>query len=335
MVFAPVMAKWLYAASFWKQKVRTVGPDGKPIPIFAALHKDKEVNTPRAGGLMIWLTVASMAFVFWVAAHAWPASFWASVNFLTRRQTLLPLFTLVAAGAIGFLDDWLVVRGKGSYVGGGLNFWYRLSLVTLLGLIGAFWFYVKLDWSSVVVPFLGAIDLHWFFIPFFVLVMLASFSSGIVDGLDGLSGGVFATIFFSYAALAVLRGQYQLAGFLFVIVGTLIAYLWFNIPPARFYMGETGILALSTTLTVVAFLTNGVVLLPIIACVLVMESGSVIIQQLSKKFRGKKVFLSAPIHHHFEAKGWPAPKVTMRFWLLSALGGLVGVALSMLAGVLQ
>lgn len=336
MVLAPVMANFLYHFHFWKKKPRTTAVDGQVMTIAAASYEHNETKTPRAGGLMIWITVLFLAAIFWLLAQIWPHSFFAALNFITRSQTWLPLFTLLMGGIIGFVDDWMVVNQGGTYSGGGLSFWQRLFFVTVVGLLGASWFYFKLDWSSIAIPFYGLIDLGWIFIPFFILVMLGVFSSGVIDGVDGLSGGVFATIFLSYAALAVVREQYQLAGLCFVIVGVLVAYLWFNIPPARFFMGETGILALSLTLTVVAFLTNGVILLPIIAVILVAESGSVIIQLLSKKFRhGKKVFLSAPLHHHFQGLGWSSPKVTMRFWLLSAMGGLIGVAISLLSGVLN
>lgn len=333
-IVAPIMSGFLYKCKFWKKKVRQQASDGSATPITAELNKN-EINTPRAGGLLIWVVPLALAGVLWVLAQWMPQSGFASLNFVTRSQTWLPLFTLGVAGIIGFIDDWLVVRGAGKYIGGGLSFGLRVALVVLIGLIGALWFYFKLDWSTIAIPFGGALDLGIWFIPLFIIVMLSVFSSGVVDGVDGLSAGVFTTIFISLGALAAFRGQYQLAGFCFVIVGVLGAYAWFNIPPARFYMGETGILALSTTVTVVAFMTQSVILLPIIGIVLVMESGSVIIQLLSKKFRnGKKVFLAAPVHHHFQALGWPSPKVTMRFWLISGFGGLVGVAIAALSGVL-
>src|SRR3989338_6659101 len=246
------------------------------------------------------------------------------VDFLSRGETWLPLFSLIAAGVIGAFDDYLVVRGKGRYLGGGLSFKWRVLLILSIGLVGAWWFVSKLGFNFVFVPFVGDIDIGWLFGPFFILVLLSTFSSGVVDGLDGLSAGVFSTIFAAYAAIAFIQGQYDLATFCGVLLGALLAYLWFNIPPARFYMGETGILGLTTTITVVAFLTNAVLILPIAGIILVLESGSVSLQLLSKKFFGKKVFLSAPIHHHFEAKGWPPYKVTMRFWVVSAVFALLG-----------
>ncbi|MFH1145473.1 MAG: hypothetical protein V1707_00710 [bacterium] len=334
LLWSPLLTDWLYRNKFWKQKARELAPDGSPTPIFNQMHKEKEVGTPRAGGLLVWLTVLLVMAIYWSLSKLFPDSLFSSFDFVSRRETWLPLFTLVVAGIIGFVDDYLVVRGKGKYIGGGLSFTKRVLLVIVIGLIAAWWFYFKLGADSIYVPLLGSLAIGWLYIPLFVLVMLAVFSSGVVDGLDGLSGGVFSTIFTAYTVIAFARGQYDLAAFSLLLVGTLMAYLWFNIPPARFYMGETGVLALTSVLTVMAFLTNTVLLLPIIGIILVLESGSVAIQLLSKKFRGKKVFLVAPIHHHFEALGWPAYKVTMRFWVISALGALAGVILALTGSVL-
>ena len=160
--------------------------------------------------------------------------------------------------------------------------------------------------------------------------MLATFSGSVIDGLDGLAGGVMATAFAAYAGIAFFQEQIDLAAFSAVIAGAIAAFLWFNIPPARFYMGETGILGLTTTLTVVAFLTDAVLVLPLIALPLVLDSASVIIQLFSKKFFGRKIFLVAPLHHHFEAIGWPHYKVTMRAWVLSAVSAIIGMVIALL-----
>ncbi|OGE84650.1 MAG: hypothetical protein A3J48_03655 [Candidatus Doudnabacteria bacterium RIFCSPHIGHO2_02_FULL_46_11] len=318
IVATPVLTHFLYKYKLWKPKVRQFGPDGDAVPIIANLQSQQDSGTPRMGGLLIWLTVVVVAAVgFFISKLDDSFSFW---NLLNRSETWLPMFTLVAAGIIGFFDDFFVVKGKGGYAGGGIAIKWRILLVLAIGLIGAWWFTSKLGFNTVFVPLVGNVEIGWFYGPLFILVLFATFSSGVVDGLDGLSGGVFSTIFLTYAVIAYSRGQYDLATFCGVLLGATFAYLWFNIPPARFYMGETGILALTTTLTVVAFLTNAVLLLPIAGIILVLESGSVQLQLLSKKFRhGKKIFLAAPIHHHFEAQGWPSYKVTMRFWVISAV----------------
>jgi len=257
--------------------------------------------------------------------------FWFSrFNFLSRGQTWLPLFTLIVASLVGFADDILQVFGKGKYVGGGMSFGRRFLVVVLIGLIGGLWFFYKLGWSMIYIPVLGYITIGFWYVPLFILVMLACWSGGVIDGLDGLAGGAFISIFGAFTIIAFSLGKIDLAAFCAVIFGALLTFLWFNIPPARFYMGETGILGLTSTMAVVAFLTDSIIVLPIIAGLLVIESGSVILQLLSKRFRKKKIFLSAPIHHHFEAKGWPHYKVTMRFWIIGIVLAIIGVAIRLL-----
>lgn len=320
VLWAPLLTNFLYKHKLWKKSARQKTISGEDAAVFNSLHKEKEIGTPRMGGLLIWVTTLVVALLF---------SFVPGFNFLTRPQTWLPLFTLVAAGIIGLLDDILVVSSLGKYVGGGLSFKKRFFLVALLGLIGGLWFYFKLDWL-VYVPLLGNVSLGIWFIPVFIIAMIACWSGGIVDGLDGLAGGIFASIFGAFTIIAFSQGKIDLAAFCAVILGTLFSFLWFNIPPARFYMGETGILGLTTVLCVVAFLTNSVYVLPVIAGILVLESGSAIIQLISKKIRKKKIFLSTPIHHHFEAIGWPSYKVTMRFWIVGIVLAIVGVAIRLL-----
>ena len=327
--WTPVLTHFLYKYKMWRKQVRTISPDGAATPIFASLHKDREVSTPRMGGLLIWLTTLIVIYAFWALAKVTEAPILDKINFLSRNQTWLPLFTLVSASLLGLVDDMLQVWGRGSYVAGGLTFRVRLGVVFLIALVGAYWFYVRLEQNSLYIPGLGDVVIGLWFIPLFVVTMLATFSTSVTDGLDGLSGGVFATIFAAYGGIAFFRGQIDLAAFSAVLLGSLLAFLWFNIPPARFYMGETGILGLTTTLTVIAFLTNSVIALPIIAFVPAVEAASVIIQFLSKRWRGQKVFLVAPIHHHFEAKGWPAYKVTMRFWVISVVFAIIGMVVAL------
>jgi len=237
----------------------------------------------------------------------------------------LPFGALIVAALFGLLDDILGVLRIGPK-GGGLGMGYRLLLYTLVAIGGAWWFYYKLGFNTVNVPFLGDFYVGWWYIPFFIFVIVAtSFSANETDGLDGLVGGVFLTMFAAYGAIAFDQGRMDLVTFIAAIVGALVAFLWFNIYPARFFMGDTGSMSLGVVLGVVAMLTNTPFLLIPIGIIFVIESGSVIIQVLSKHFRHKKVFLSAPIHHHFEAKGWPETKVTMRFWMISAIGAIIGL----------
>lgn len=329
LAWTPLLTHYLYKYRMWRKAVRTTAPDGAGTPIFASLHKEREVSTPRMGGLLIWITALVVICGVWLAAKLTDSALLDKINFLSQNQTWLPLFTLVAAALIGLADDLLQVYGRGGYVAGGLKFRVRVFVVFLIACVGAYWFYIRLEENAIYLPGLGDVVIGIWFVPLFILTMLATFSTGVIDGLDGLSGGVFGTIFAAYAGIAFFRGQIDLAAFSAVILGSLLAFLWFNIPPARFYMGETGILGLTTTLTVIAFLTNSVIVLPLIAFVPAAEAASVIIQLLSKRFLGRKAFLVAPLHHHFEAIGWPSYKVTMRFWVISVVFAIIGMVVAL------
>lgn len=342
VLWTPFLTHFLYKYKLWRKQARTKTITGDKASVFYALHKDREKRVPRFGGILIWLTTLFVIFAFWglsqISNNFWLQKF----NFLSRGQTWLPLFALIIASLLGFVDDFLQVKGKGQYVAGGLTFWQRFLVVVLIGLIGGWWFSAKLGWNTLHIPGNGDIFLGPFllingfslgspvYIVLFVLIMLACWSGGVIDGLDGLAGGVFAIIFGAFGLIAFSQAQFDLAAFCAVIVGAILAFLWFNIPPARFYMGETGMLGLTSTLAVVTFLTDSVMVLPIIAGLLVVESGSIILQLLSKKFRKKKIWLCTPIHHHFEAKGWPADKVTMRFWVIGIVLAIIGVTIRLL-----
>lgn len=330
ILISPVLAHFLYKYKAWKKKGDIKAISGEEASVINSLHREKQVNTPRMGGILIWASALLVIFIFWAASRIFPGELTEKLNFLSRSQTWLPLFSLISAAIIGLVDDILQVKGKGKYIAGGLSLKKRIALVVFVGLIGALWFFYNLEVSEVLVPFFGHFDIGWFFIPFFIIVMLATFSGGVIDGLDGLSGGIFASIFAAYSGIAYFQNQIDLAAFCAVLTGSILAFLWFNIPPARFYMGETGTLSLTATLTVVAFLTDSVLVLPIIALPLVMASGSDIIQLFSKKFFKRKVFLAAPIHHHFEAKNWPSYKVTMRFWVVGAIFAIIGMVIALI-----
>ena len=329
-LFTPLLTNFLYKHKLWKKTAREKAIDKKDLAVFKQFHSETETNVPRFGGLLIWVTVLFLTFFFFLISKITSIGWLDKLNFLSRSQTWLPLFALVSSAILGLVDDGLQVLGRGKYIGGGLSLKKRLGLVLLIGLIGGLWFYFKLDWRTIHVPGIGDFRIGIWYIPFFILVMMATYSGGVIDGLDGLAGGAFASIFAAYAAIALARSQIDLAAFCVVILGTILAFLWFNIPPARFYMGETGMLGLTSALTVVAFLTDSVLVLPIIGFLLVLESASVILQLLSKKYRQKKIFLAAPIHFHFEAKGWPHYKVTMRFWIIGIVMAIIGVAIRLL-----
>lgn len=298
-------------------------------PIMSKLHAAKS-GTPTMGGILIWGTVLILAFASSLAANVFRTEPWLSLNFLSRSETLLPIGALFASAIIGMVDDYLNVRKIGPK-GGGLRMRHRLISYLGIAAVGAWWFYVKLGWDVLSVPFVGAVTVGAWIIPIFIFIIVAtSFSVNETDGLDGLAGGTLLTAFAAFGAIAFFQGKYDLAAFCAVIAGATLAFLWFNIYPAKFFMGDTGSMSLGVTLGIVAMLTGAELLLPIIGLVFVLESGSVIIQVLSKKIRKKKVFLSAPIHHHFEAKGWSEPTVVMRFWVIAAVSGVFGLVLAIL-----
>lgn len=320
LITTPLLTHFLYKYHLDK-KIR----DAASAPIMSALHAAKS-GTPTMGGILVWLTTLVVALTFFYLDRFNLVHF----NFLSRNETLLPLGALVASAIVGLVDDWYNIRGQGPK-GGGLSITYRLLIYTFIAIVGAWWFYYKLDWTTLHVPFWGSFDIGVWYIFIFIFVIVATaFSVNEIDGLDGLAGGTLLTAFAAYGAIAFMQGKYDLASFCGVIAGSLLAFLWFNINPARFFMGDTGAMALGVTLGIVAMLTNSVLLLPIIGFLFVLESLSVILQVLSKKIRGKKIFLSAPLHHHLEAIGWPEPKIVMRFWVISAVTGVAGLIVALL-----
>ncbi|MCI0542435.1 hypothetical protein L0Y69_01615 [bacterium] len=336
IAMTPILTHYLYKYKMWKKKSVQKAFGGGEAPISQSLHRDEEKHVPRMGGVVIWSSTLLTVLLFSFLGALFPDSPFQKYSFFSREQTWLPLFALVVGSLIGLIDDFLEVRGSGGHIAGGLSLKKRLAVVFLVGSVGAWWFYFKLGISLLAIPFAGAINLGLLFIPFFILVMLALYAGGVIDGLDGLAGGCLASAFFAYTVIAYSEGLFDLSALCAVIVASLLAFLWFNIPPARFYMSETGTMGLTITLAVVAFLTDahaegrGVLVLPIIAFPLFITVLSDVLQILSKKMRnGKKIFLVAPLHHHFEAIGWPSYKVTMRYWILSVVFAVMGVAISL------
>lgn len=319
--WTPLLTHFLYKHKLGKQ-IRT----SDKAPIFSGLHQKKS-GTPTMGGVLVWLTVLVLAVVFYYLGQWLDGGFF-KLNFLNRSQTWLPLGALIATALVGLFDDYLNIKKIGPY-GGGLSMKHRLAVYALIALVVAWWFYFKLEWDYVRIPFLQTFNIGLWYLPFVIFVVVATaFSVNEIDGLDGLAGGTLLAAFVSFGAIAFVQGRYDLTAFCGVIVGALLAFLWFNITPARFFMGDTGAMSLGVTLAIIALLTNSVLLLPIIGFLFVVESASVIIQVLSKKLRhGKKIFLSAPIHHHFEALGWPEAKVVMRFWVIAGVMSVFGLVI--------
>lgn len=327
----PVITDYLYKNQMWKKKVKSVAVDGSSTPIFASLHKDKEIGTPRLGGAVIWSSAFIVAVLIWLLSRTTSFEIFDKIEFISRNQTWIPFFTLLFGAFVGAIDDIFEIKGTGGHLAGGLSLKKRLVFVSLVGLLIGSWFFVKLGVVSIFIPFIGYYTIGWLIVPLFILVMLFMYSGGVIDGVDGLAGGIFAVAFAAYSIISLENGQIDLAAFCALLVGAILSFLWFNIPPARFYMSETGSMALTITLTVVAFMTDylgegrGLIVLPLVALPLILTTLSVILQLLSKKIRGKKIFLSTPIHHHFEALGWPSYKVTMRYWIFAVIFATLGV----------
>lgn len=318
LVLTPLWTKILFKYKLRKQIRAGVSP------IYEEMHKHKE-GTPTMGGVLIWGTVLLLALIFWWFSKLWPEGLIGKLNFVSRGQTFVPLGAMVISALVGMADDLFGIFKIGPH-GGGLRVRNRIFLYLLVALGGAWWFFYKLEWNFINIPFLGDFTVGLWYIPIFIFVIsAAAHSANITDGLDGLAGGVFLTMFAAFGAIAFIQGRMDLVVFTSAIIGALIAFLWFNIYPAKFFMGDTGSMALGVTIGIIAMLTNTVLLLPIIGLIFVVESGSVILQVVSKKLRGKKLFFSTPIHHHFEAKGWPETQVTMRFWMISAIAAIIGL----------
>ena len=331
LFFTPIATHFFYKYKMWKKYGRN---ENATISEFSKIHNEKEeLKTPRVGGIIIWVSVLTTVLIFYLVSIFFPSKNSFALNFLSRNQTLIPVFTLLIGSLIGLWDDFIQIYGTGKFAHDDKS-WrkWKVSIVAFLSLVIGIWFFYKLGMTSLRIPFMGEIYFGILIIPFFMIVALATFSGGVIDGIDGLSGGVLASIFGAYSAIAYANNQIDIAAFSAVITGAILAFLWFNIPPARFYMGETGIMGLLTTLATLAFLTDSVFILPIVALPLVLTSLSVILQIASKKFRnGKRLFRLAPLHHHFEAIGWSSYKVTMRFWILSVVFSILGIILAIIS----
>ncbi len=328
MGVTPLVAHFLYKYKIGI-KIKNKSVDGKKLNFVNKLHSHKQ-GTPTMGGVIIWLTVLILAFsMSWLAP--WLSeklqNVWISrLDFLSRSQTWLPLFALVATAMLGLADDFMGIKKIGTNKGGGMRFIWRLAWIFLIAGLGAWWFYSKLGWSDIHIPAVGDFEIGFWYIPLFIFVIVfGAISSNETDGLDGLNAGILAQAFSVLAMISFFQGSMDLAAFCAILAGSLLAFLWFNFYPARFFMGDTGAVALGATLGVVVMLTNSIMVLPFIVAIYFFESGSVVMQLFSKKFFKKKIFLAAPLHHHFEAKKWPETKVTVRFWIINAVFCIIGL----------
>src|SRR3989344_2537574 len=307
------------------KQLRVEAVDGKEASVFRHFHQ-KKAGTPTMGGLLIWGSILFTVLLSRILSYYG----FVEHSLLQRGQVYLPLFPLVMLGILGGVDDYWNVAGWGKKKGG-LDVLPKVLFLLLVSLIGALWFHFRLEYDTVHIPFYGDYAVGFWFVPFFMFVLIGTANAvNVTDGLDGLAGGLLVIAFLSFGVLAWIQGLFILAGFCAVVVGAIAAFLWNNVPPALFFMGDTGSLPLGGILAIIAMMLDQVLVLPLIGAVFVLEMLSVIIQLTSKKFRGKKIFLAAPIHHHFEALEWGESKVTMRLWIAGAFCAFLGVIIGLI-----
>ena len=319
MFLTPIYTHFAYKYKFWKKQKKTTA-SGDALPVMTKLHAHKfKREFPTMAGVVGVATVFIVTFVC-----NWH-----------RGQTWLPIAGFVGGSIVGLIDDLINVFGDG-HGAAGLRAPVKFGMITAIGLWLGWFFAFKLGWTDMMIPFIGDFEFGTvgMMLLFAFAVMATSNAVNISDGLDGLAGGLMMIAYGAFGVIALFQGQWQLAGFCGTVVGWLLSYVWFNVPPARFMMGDVGSFALGSGLGVVAMMTNSFFLLPVIGLLLVIEAGSSLIQMISKKFFGKKIFISAPIHHHLEAKGWGEAKIVMRFWVIAAIAGVIGVFLAAAGGII-
>ncbi len=324
----PLFSKYFFKFKLWKRTSRQ-NNDVAMSEAFKQIHNEQlETGTPRVGGIIIWCSTVIIILGMFILSKVTGDPVLQKLDFLSRGQTLLPLAALLFGGFFGLFEDFLeIFIDKFPQFKNGLK-GQNVFFVIVIGLLASIWFYYKLGMDYFHFPFVGDIHIGLWFIPLFVIVVLGTFSSRVIDGIDGLAGGVMAIAYASFGVIAFAKDFIDIAALCFVVAGSILAFLWFNIPPARFYMGETGMLGLTLALAIIAFMTNSVVILPIVGILLVATSLSSAIQIFSKKYLGRKVFKIAPLHHHFQAMGWSREKIVMRYWVVSLMAAALGIIIA-------
>jgi len=323
LLLTPVYLKISKKLKLGKQ-IRETAISGESATFFREMHA-KKTGTPTMGGVLMWGSVLIVILI----SRLLSLTGLIPHSLLQRGQVYLPLFTLIAVGLLGAVDDWFNIKQIGGAKG--IKAKPKFLFLALFAIAGALWFYYKLGFSSIHIPRLGDFEIGMWYIPLFILVIISCANAvNITDGLDGLAGGLLIFAFMAFGVIAYAKGLLILAIFCGILIGTLLAFLWNNVPPALYYMGDTGALAYGATLGVIAMMTNSLVVLLIVGAIFIVETLSVIIQLTSKKLFKRKVFLVAPLHHHLEKKGWQESKITMRFWIIGAMFGVIGLIIGLL-----
>jgi len=335
IVLTPMFSHIFYKYKLWKRSSRIAGSNTGNLSMtsdFKEIHNNAETNTPRVGGVIVWFSVVLTVFLSIIMSRILSGFGLENIEFISRNQTLIPFLSMLMGAGLGLVDDLLQIFGSKRQLAIGIPRRIRIAFVLFMGAIVGFWFYYRLGYDSINLPFTDAsLFLGYGAIVFIMFVVLSLFSSSVIDGIDGLAAGVLVTVFATYGFIGIIQSQFDIATFSFVIMGALMAFLWFNIPPARFYLGETGILSLTLALAVIIFLTNTVIPFIIIGLPLVITSASSLLQIISRRFFNKKIFKVAPFHHHLESIGWSREKITMRYWIFSVMCGAVGIILVIIA----
>jgi phospho-N-acetylmuramoyl-pentapeptide-transferase len=303
VLLGPIYIRLLQRLGFGKQ-IRIEGPQAHAV----------KAGTPTMGGMLIVVVVMFLAMAMR----------------LEDESTLTPMLTLVGVGILGAIDDFVNVR-----TGFGMRGRYKLIWQTVVAILAAIYIQRHFDLTGINVPLVGQFEIPILLLVLFIAfaIVAASNAVNLTDGLDGLASGVLVFSFVAYLLIALVGvpglklSQPELAVFCALLIGALMGFLWFNVHPAQIFMGDAGALALGATLAVVAVVTGQLLLLVIIGLVFVAETVSVILQIGSYQLRGKRIFRMAPLHHHFELLGWAEEKITLRFWIVSALAGLLGFSL--------
>ena len=303
VLLAPSYIRLLQRLGFGKQ-IRPEGPPGHAV----------KAGTPTLGGMLMVIVVMFLAMAMR----------------LEDESTLTPMLTLVGVGILGAIDDYVNIR-----TGFGVRGRYKLVWQTVVGVLAAIYIQRHFDITAINVPLVGSIPIGPIGVIAFVAFAIVAMSNAVnlTDGLDGLASGVLVFSFVAYLLIALVGvaglkvSQPELAALCALIVGALMGFLWFNVHPAQIFMGDAGALSMGATLAVVATVTGQLLLLVIIGLVFVAVTLSVVLQVGSYKTRGKRIFRMAPLQHHFELLGWAEEKITLRFWIVSALAALLGVSL--------
>ena len=303
VLLAPIYINLLQRLGYGKQ-IRMDGPEA---------HYGK-AGTPTMGGMLVVSVVLFLAMALRIEDAA----------------TLTPMLTLMGVGILGAVDDFVNVR-----TGFGMRGRWKLVWQTAVAILAGFYIWSHFNLTGINIPFLGQFEVAPLLLIGFIAFVIVGTSNAVnlTDGLDGLAGGVLIFSFVAYLLISLVPvagvkiAQPNLAVFCALIIGALMGFLWFNVHPAQIFMGDSGALSLGATLAVVATVNGQLPLLAVVGIVFFAVIMSVVLQVLSYRLCGRRIFRIAPLHHHFELLGWAEEKITLRFWIVAALGGLLGFSI--------